>query len=301
MNGFANSLLSILLSWIRALVSNIWTIINSEDGGTVYRFLAGNWMMLLLILLAGGFVIDRIVYLLRWRPHYVWLSRLDHLRRGKRRKNEPETVFPTDPVPEIAAQTAVYQPVPSPTIAYAPARQANAAPAEAYTQIYAPPSEELLFDEPVMQWQEEAWQTPEAPSADPNAYYRDVQSGFAPAISPEQLYAPRTRSSAADYQQPVHPGLDDEAFRQSFGLQEEEPQPVPVMRAPAFRPFTVKTEDTAPVRPQSTLSRLARGARSLVGVDDEDQPLTIRDLHSTVDVSQAFHEPVYPQNMKMDN
>lgn len=302
MNGFANSLLSILLSWIRALVSNIWVIINSEDGGTLYRFLAGNWLTLLIILLACGFVVDRIVYLIRWRPHYVWLSRLEHLRSGRRRREQPETVFSTDPVPEIAAQTAVYQPVPSPTIAYAPLRRGKAAQADAYTQIYAPPSEEPLFDDPVVQWQEEdVWQTPETPAADPNAYYRDVQAGFAPAIPPEQLYAPRTRSNAAAFQQPVHPGLNDEAFRQSFGLQEEEPQPVPVMRAPAFRPFTVKTEETAPVRPQSTLSRLARSARSLVGVEDEDQPLSIRDLHSTVDVSQAFHEPVYPQNMKIDN
>ena len=61
MNGFANSLLSILPSWIRALVSNIWVIINSEDGGTLYRFLAGNWLTLLIILLACGFVVDRIV------------------------------------------------------------------------------------------------------------------------------------------------------------------------------------------------------------------------------------------------
>ena len=39
----------------------------------------------------------------------------------------------------------------------------------------------------------------------------------------------------------------------------------------------------------------AKKARDLVGVDDEDHRPTIHDLQSTVDVTQAFHEPVYPR------
>ena len=33
MNGFVNTLLSAMLSWIRALVSHLWSLLNSEDGG----------------------------------------------------------------------------------------------------------------------------------------------------------------------------------------------------------------------------------------------------------------------------
>ena len=306
MNGFANSILSILLSWIRALIANIWVVINSEDGGSVYRFFAQNWLKMLIVLLIGGLIVDRIIYLIRWRPHYVWLSRLDRMRRrrAKAPQAEPETVFSSDPVPEIAAETMVYQPAPSPTIAYAPMKQAYSQPAEVYTQVYAPAAEEPVYDEPVAEWEEDDWQAqpvaepPQRISAD---YYRDMQAGFAPAVPPEQLYAPRTRSRMPEAQPaPVHPGLDAETFRQSVGLQEQSPGPVPVMRAPAFRPFTAMKEDAEPVRPQSALSRLAKRARTLVGVEDEDQPLTIRDLHSTVDVSKAFHEPVYPQSMKID-
>ncbi|MBP3645890.1 MAG: hypothetical protein J6K55_05650 [Clostridia bacterium] len=307
MNGFANSLLSILLSWIRALVANIWVIINSEDGGTAYRFFAQNWLNLLVVLLISGFIVDRIIYIIRWRPHYVWLSRVDRMRKKRRKAPESgqEPVFSSDPVPEIAASTRVYQPVPVPTIAYAPVKTAYSKPAEVYTQVYAPTAaEEPVFDEPVSEWEEEEWQPaaaqerPQHVSAD---YYRDMQAGFAPAVPPEQLYAPRRRSAVQEQPSaPVHPGLDDETFRQSVGLQEEQPEPVAVMRAPAFRPFTAIKEESEPVRPQSALSRLARRARTLVGVENDDQPLTIRDLHSTVDVSKAFHEPVYPQSMKID-
>lgn len=309
MNGFANSLLSVLLIWIRALVANIWAIINSEDGGVVYRFFAQNWKALLLALLIGGIVIDRVIYLIRWRPHYVWLSRLDKIRSQKKRASEAWSE--PDPVPGMQHMPAA-QPQPEPllapaaaesTTAYAPLRQACSEPAEVYAQVYEPVEEEPVFDEPVAQWEEsEDW--PEQtlvnygrPRPEPIAYYRDVQAGFAPAIPPEQLYAPRVQMNDP-LTAPVHPGLDEETFRQNVGLEEQLPQPVPVMRAPAFRPFTAMKEEELPPAKQSAFSRLARRARDLVGGDDEDKPLTYRDLHSTVDVSQAFHEPVYPQSMR---
>ena len=308
MNGFANTLLSFILSWIRTLINNLWGIVTSEDGGLLYQFFAQNWHVLVLILLIAGLLIDRLVYFFRWRPDYVWRSRLRRLR-SRRQKPEPaETVDQEHPEPVSFEPTAAYQPAAAPTMAYAPLKMSGGAPAEVYTQIYAPAqTDEPVFDEPVAQWEEpDDWQQGTLvgfgqPRPEPLTYYHDMQAGFAPAIPPEQLYAPRTRSRMPEAQPaPVHPGLDAETFRQSVGLQEQSPGPVPVMRAPAFRPFTAMKEDAEPVRPQSALSRLAKRARTLVGVEDEDQPLTIRDLHSTVDVSKAFHEPVYPQNMKID-
>ena len=83
MNGFANAILTLLLSWMRVLVNDLWRLLSSEDAGIFYRFLAANWKMIVLILCAGGFVIDRIVYLIRWRPYYVWSSKLGRLRRRR--------------------------------------------------------------------------------------------------------------------------------------------------------------------------------------------------------------------------
>ena len=64
---------------------------------------------------------------------------------------------------------------------------------------------------------------------------------------------------------------------------------------PVFHPFTMRAGAQAPTSGGSALRRLAKKARDLVGVDDEDHRPTIHDLQSTVDVTQAFHEPVYPR------
>ncbi len=189
MSGFADTILSFLLSWIRALVNSLWTVFTSEDGGMLYRLLSRYWLAILIALCIAGFVIDRVVYLLRWRPHYIWLSRRD---RRRERKPAPQTQAEPEPV----YQETVYQD---------------------QTQVYRRPAvmEEPLFDEPVELWDDPQWQSPSA--RDPNAYFRDVQSGFAPPIPPEELYAPRAAA--------VHPGLDEQTFRHSLGLPEQTSPP----------------------------------------------------------------------------
>lgn len=147
-----------------------------------------------------------------------------------------------------------------------------------------------------------------APQPEPLAYLRDMHAGFARPLPPEKMYAPAVEPqpvtpepqpeapfNAGSYA-PVHPGLDADAFRQNFGLEQPDvPQPVPVMRAPAFHPFTMQREAEQEVKTPHPLARLARRARDLVGVDDDLHRRTIHDLQSTVDISTAFHEPVYPQ------
>lgn len=293
MNSFINAILSLMLSWIRALITRLWSLITSESGGELFRFFSQNWLKMVGVLCAAGIVADLIVYFFRWRPDYVWRSRLHRFRR------EPEPV--EEPVPVEDHATQVYRPVAPQSYAPLNQRQPVCAPTTAATQTYAAVQDlEPVFDEEAYAWEsgpvEPEWQPEELPAygqaqPEPAALYHDIQSGFAPAVSPEQLYVP-----SASYQSP-HPGLNEEAFRQSFGLQTDEEaqqdRAIPVMYAPAFRPFTVKDEEEEAPAP-SRLSRLARRARTFVGVDEEDRP-TIRDLQNTVDVSQAFHAPVYPQ------
>jgi len=276
MNGLTDAILSALLSWIRVLISNLWNIISSEDGGAVYQFLSAHWMKILLVLLIVGYAADRIIYFIRWRPHYVWLSRLNRLR-----KQPAESEFPQQEwAQEHEQQPSAWQPG---LASFAP-EQAQQEPYAEPMQVYAPVQEPVLFDE-----DEEAWSDPPPQPQRPStaAYYRDVQAGFAPPIPPEQLYAPS-----------VHPGLNENAFRQNFGLEEPQNHPTPVLHAPAFRPFTA-SQEPEPSRSPNPFARLAKRARDLVG--DSDHELTIRDLQSTVDVSQAFHEPVYPQPLNRTN
>lgn len=301
MNGFAHSILSLMLSWIRALINSVWRLLSSEDGSMLYQFLAGNWLRIVLVLCAAGVLVDLIVYFFRWRPYYVWFSKLRRLRRPAEEEPFEDEVPEEKPLPQVQQP---YSP-PAPAMAYAPTYQ----PTRHYTpaaQQSAPPAEQLLedpvFDEEGAVWDEAAapletsWLPQNAPDfgtpkAEPAVYYPHVEAGYAPPVAPQKLYTP-----SASYQSPVHPGLDEDAFRQSFGLQtdEESIQERIVVHAPAFRPFTVVDESARPQK-ANPFARFARRARELVGVEDEEHRPTIHDLQSTVDVSQAFHAPVYPQ------
>ena len=304
MNGFANSVLSLLLGWIRTLISNIWTVLNSEDGGFLYRFLSANWLTLVILICAAGIAVDVIVYFIRWRPHYVWQSRW---RRLRKKRPEAEPVCEEPPVFSYEEEPAQPDfPQPSPTMTYAPLTQ----PTQVYQPLQNWQEEEVepVFDEEAVTW-EDGWQPEDEPDfgmpkPEPIHYFRDVQAGFAPAVAPEKLYqpSPTYQPPVQEEAAPVHPGLDEETFRQSIGLAEEEipaSYAAPVMRAPVFRPFTAVQEE--PEEPaQNPFARFAKKAMSFVGMEDENNPRTIRDLQSTVDVSKAFHEPVYPQSMTKD-
>lgn len=374
MNGFTNTILTLLLSWLKALINNIWSVLRSEDGGAFYQFLSANWKTIVLILLVGGFVADRIVYLIRWRPYYVWSSKLGRLRRPKQPESPPAEAIepvPSEPVysepspsetfmppPQDAAfrtqayappaqpayapqtDTRVFAPAsaapsayeaaqPQATMQYAPMAQGTAAQQAPYASPYFPPENlEPVFDEEDDAWNESdplvqpsAWNNPAhdmeasfgTPKPEPLAYLRDMQAGFARPLPPEQLYAPpQTPDTKEEASTPIHPGLDNAALRENFGLMQDEidplqeqdawdeqPQePMPMMHAPMFHPFTAAREnEEAPApRGRNPLARFAKRARDLVGVEDDEHRPTIHDLQSTVDVTRAFHEPVYPQS-----
>lgn len=357
MNGFTDTILTLLLSWMRMLVNDLWRLFTSEDGGALYRFLVANWKIIVLILCVGGFVADRLIYLIRWRPYYVWFSRLG------RRRARPEAAPEEEPLPmgweQEAAGEDAQEPVwpleaelatsgPAPQAAFPTGEQATVQYAPTgwgtraeYAPYLPPEGLEPVFDEPEDDWAhgdalvQSLWEDPAmkldasfgAPKPEPIHYIRDMQAGFARPRPPEELYAPPRAAAPAvpaeqqpaPLQEPVHPGLDAEAFRERFGLTAppplapaarselgeeaayeapaydcaEEPEDAPVMQPPVFRPFTMRQE-AAPER-AGTLKRLARRARDLVGVEDEEHRPTIHDLQSTVDVTRAFHDPVYPQ------
>ena len=107
-----------------------------------YRFLAANWKVIVLILCAGGFVIDRIIYLIRWRPYYVWSSRLGRLKRARAVRHGD--VYPEEdaiPPEEEPSSSPDGQEVPFPddSASYAPGAFDQAYPQDfGATRAYAP-------------------------------------------------------------------------------------------------------------------------------------------------------------------
>ncbi len=139
---------------------------------------------------------------------------------------------------------------------------------------------------------------------EPAAYLRDMHAGFAPQLTPEQMYPPNEKlTPAADIPRtPTHPGLGADSFRQSFGLTydgkpadigrdnfESEPQT-------AFTPYTDAFDYNRQSGKRSNpFAVIAKKARDLVGDEDDAHKRTIRDLQPAVDIRKAFHEPVYPR------
>lgn len=80
MNSFADSLLTMLLSWLRTLFSDILSLFN----GTSVSFLSwmkNRWLTFAFILIIAGVTLDIIIYILRWHPQYVWRSWFQRLFR----------------------------------------------------------------------------------------------------------------------------------------------------------------------------------------------------------------------------
>jgi len=86
MGAFADSLFSVLMSWVRALVNSLWALLSS-DRTTILEFLGRHWLMIVVILIAAGLLIDWMIWMIRWKP-YALRSRM----RKAREKEEEEEI-----------------------------------------------------------------------------------------------------------------------------------------------------------------------------------------------------------------
>lgn len=73
--GYANAIVDAMLSWLKGLASWVLRLFNLSGGFSPLKFLADNWLQLLIILLIAGVVLDIVIWLIRWRPHWVWFRK----------------------------------------------------------------------------------------------------------------------------------------------------------------------------------------------------------------------------------
>ena len=90
MGTLADSLFTVLMSWVRALVSGIWALFSAEHT-TALEFLGKNWLLIVAVLVAAGLVIDWIIWLLRWQPYHLWAQRARRILRIEEPEEEEET------------------------------------------------------------------------------------------------------------------------------------------------------------------------------------------------------------------
>jgi len=80
MGMFADSLFTVLMSWVRGLVNAIWALFTS-DHTTALAFFGKNWLIIAVVIVGVGLVIDWIIWLLRWQPYHLWAQRARRLLR----------------------------------------------------------------------------------------------------------------------------------------------------------------------------------------------------------------------------
>ena len=73
--GYANAIVNAMLGWLKGLASWVLRLFNLSGGFSPLKFLADNWLKLLIFFLILGVALDLLVWLIRWRPHWVWFRK----------------------------------------------------------------------------------------------------------------------------------------------------------------------------------------------------------------------------------
>ena len=75
-SGYSSALVNVMLGWLKALANWVLKLFNLAGGGlSPLMWLSRHWMQLLVFCLAAGVAMDFIVWMLRWRPYWVWFRR----------------------------------------------------------------------------------------------------------------------------------------------------------------------------------------------------------------------------------
>ena len=105
MGTIADSLFTVLMSWVRALVNAIWALFSS-DGTTLLGFLGKHWIAIALVIIAVGLVVDRLVWLIRWRPYHLLAMRVRRMLHIGDPEEEDEAEAPAEDISRFAPPAA---------------------------------------------------------------------------------------------------------------------------------------------------------------------------------------------------
>ncbi len=143
MNSFTNTMLTVMLGWLRTLLNAVSGLLTSDSSTVFLDFMRSSWRVIFIVLCIGGFALDKIVYIIRWRPKPIWL------RRRRRQKNvrpyrDPyaQPLYDGSGMPQDGARQDAYD------AAYAdPYAQPYAQPyTQTYAAAYAQPNDDPYAD-----------------------------------------------------------------------------------------------------------------------------------------------------------
>lgn len=76
-SGYSNAFVDLMLGWLKGLANWVLRLFNLAGRVRVspLLWLSHNWLKLLIFFLALGIIVDLLVWLVRWRPYWVWFRK----------------------------------------------------------------------------------------------------------------------------------------------------------------------------------------------------------------------------------
>lgn len=285
MNFIADSLFSVLLGWTRSLFNNLWNMLTNDSAGFT-GFLQRFWLPIIIILLLGGTLIDYIIWLVRWRPYYIWSARIRERLQRKQLNRTSHYMEDLDHSPLDLPEYQQFQ------------QEQNAA----------------LLDEPVY-FDFQAVHSPQQ-EAVPEYFPEFAQQAQPDPFVPELPWSNLQKQPEApiDLQQDAHNWLqqdDDGHFQPDDDTQyivteephEQQQLPYPWLEAPKTPLETHSSLEQA----ETAIRRRRAGSkrREQVNVfktlkdtffvtDDNMEP--VDSIQAPIAQEDAFHKPFYPQS-----
>jgi len=100
-NEFAQTLIEVLLSWMRLITGWVWNFFQADMAGGFLSWFADNWLHIALVLIIIGLIVDWLIWMIRWRPYWLWLRKrqiiyeeVESPRRRKAEKPQPVRHMP---------------------------------------------------------------------------------------------------------------------------------------------------------------------------------------------------------------
>ena len=77
MSGYSNAIVDVMLGWLKGFANWVLRLFNlaGSTRTSPLLWLSQNWMKLLIFFLLLGIIVDIVIWLIRWRPHWVWFRR----------------------------------------------------------------------------------------------------------------------------------------------------------------------------------------------------------------------------------
>jgi hypothetical protein len=276
MNVIADRLFGLLLGWTRGLFNSLWNLVTNHSSGIV-GFFERFWLPMIVILLLVGTLADYIVWIIRWRPYYVWRSWF--MRRDREKRMQATQAYMTD-LDQAPLDLELDPMEAAPFTPMFPADEA----------VVFPPGDDFPYphqapDEQPPHQEQPVWQPQELvmPSPDPGYAAPEPELPFAAwTVPPEEQAA---------YQEP-------EALAPAWDQ-------LPVVEAEDYH---LAPEETTPEKPASRRRRriqtkrqrqpgLLRTLRETL-IDPTDPSEQLDSLPPPISQEDAFHQPYYPENYR---